>query len=328
MQKVVLIWTHSQDTSIATRLATLSELRPVVVTDFDSWLQQLPQAQILIANTATWTQQMSAALVLAPALRWIQLINAGYDNIEANGLAAHIALTTRGGIGKEVISEHVFALLLGLARQFPACMNAKTERKWGLGTAASAVTSVCNMHVALVGYGPIGQTIRQRLALSGAQVSVIARRARVETDGTVVAAYASLPQILPLTDAAILACPLTPQTHGLFDAKLLGCMRQGAILVNIARGQIVDTGAMVAALRTGRLGGAGLDVTDPEPLPPDHELWSIPNVIITPHMAFAGGGAKIQNEIEMMIVDNMQRYLQGAALQNLATLDPARARRA
>jgi phosphoglycerate dehydrogenase-like enzyme len=324
-QKTVLIWTGSNDSSIAQRLQHLSQLRPTVATDFASWQQQLAHAEILIANTASWTTAMSAAVDQTTALRWIQLINAGYDNIEAYGLAPHIALTTRGGIGKDVISEHVLTLLLGLARQIPACMSAKTEGRWGLGTAAAKVSSISNMHIALVGYGPIGQLLKQRLEMFGARVSVVAMRRRVEPDGTAIAPLADLPQLLPQTDAVILACPLTPETLRLFDAKLLSRMKPGGLLVNIARGQVVDTEAMMAALESGQLGGAGLDVTDPEPLPKGHALWRFPNVIVTPHMAFSGGGARIQNEIELLILDNMQRYLRGDALLHRATPDPRRA---
>jgi phosphoglycerate dehydrogenase-like enzyme len=323
--KKVLIWTGANDPSIAQRLQQLPQLRANVATDFASWQQQLGQAEILIANTAIWTTAMSAAVEQAPALRWIQLINAGYDNIEAYGLASHIALTTRGGIGKDVISEHVLTLLLGLARQIPACLTAKSDGTWGLGAAAANVTSISNMHIALVGYGPIGQLLKQRLEMFGARVSVVAMRRRVEPDGTSIAPLADLPQLLPQADAVVLACPLTPETLRLFDAQLLARMKPGALLVNIARGQIVDTDAMMAALTSGQLSGAGLDVTDPEPLPKDHALWCFPNVIITPHMAFSGGGARIQNEIELLILDNMQRYLCGDALINRAIPDPRRA---
>jgi phosphoglycerate dehydrogenase-like enzyme len=324
-QKHVLIWTGANDPSIAQRVSELPQLRAAVATDFASWQQQLGQAEILIANTATWTTTMSAALDQAPDLRWIQLINAGYDNIEAYGLASNIALTTRGGIGKDVISEHVLTLLLGLARQIPACMSAKTQGRWGLGSAAAKVSSISNMHVVVVGYGPIGQLLKQRLEMLGARVSVVAMRRRVEPDGTSIATLADLPQLLPQADAVVLACPLTPETLRLFDAKLLARMKPGALLVNIARGQVVDTDAMIAALESGQLGGAGLDVTDPEPLPKDHALWHLSNVIITPHMAFSGGGARIQNEIELLILDNIERYLRGDTLLHRATPDPRRA---
>jgi hypothetical protein len=171
--------------------------------------------------------------------------------------------------------------------------------------------SLADKTVLIVGYGSVGAAIEQRLA--GFEVEVL-RVARTAREG--VAGLEDLPKLLPLADVVMLVVPATAQTRGLVDAEFLGRMKDGALLVNVARGIVVDTGALLAETSSGRL-RAALDVTDPEPLPADHPLWKLPNVLITPHVG--GGSTAFLLRALKLIREQLRRYAAGEPLLNQIT---------
>ena len=176
-------------------------------------------------------------------------------------------------------------------------------------------------HVAILGFGPIGQAVRDRLVGFEARVTAIARSSRTDEKGTRIVPYDQLHAVLGQADALVVAVPSKPETRRMIDAAAFAAMRSGSFIVNVSRGAIVDTDALVAALESGRLGGAALDVTDPEPLPPEHPLWAFPNVLITPHTAWTGGGQAVREQVEALIVENTQRYLAGQRLLEVVSID-------
>lgn len=213
-------------------------------------------------------------LSIAPGVRVVQLMSAGVDpwpSMIPEGVALCSGKTIHGGS----TAEMAVTLTLALIRELPRCAALQADHEWD----RFQPNSLAGKRVLVLGTGDIGNRVIETLDTLDASVTGVSRTGAVTLDDA--------PALLPQTDVVIVALPLTDTTTGLLDAKWLGALPDGAIVVNVARGPIIDTDALVAELGAGRL-RAGLDVTDPEPLPADHPLWSQPGVIITPHV---GGGA-------------------------------------
>jgi len=190
-----------------------------------------------------------------------------------------IAVTiTPDGVTRPMASAAA-TLVLALAHRLPERDRALRRGDWGDGRFAPIGTALTDRTIGLVGYGRIGRELVRLLAPWRPRIAVTTRHA-LDEDGI---GWLPLDDLLAASDIVVVACPLTEETRGLIDARRLGLMRPGALFVNVARGGIVDQAALVAALREGHLAGAGVDVVDPEPLPPDDPLFSLPNVIGAPH---------------------------------------------
>lgn len=212
-----------------------------------------------------------------PGLRVIQLGSAGYEHAEPF-LPPGVALCNAQGVHDAGTAELALGLLISAQRGIDVAARAMTAAAWE----PAYRPSLTDRRVLVLGAGGIGTAIARRLAAFEVDVVRVATSAREDDVGPVHAA-ADLPDLLPGVDAVVLAVPATPATRSLVDAAFLAAMSDGALLVNVARGVVVDTEALVAEVRAGRL-RAALDVTDPEPLPPDHPLWHLPGVLITPHV--------------------------------------------
>jgi phosphoglycerate dehydrogenase-like enzyme len=219
-----------------------------------------------------------------PALRVVQLLSAGAD-AWADRVPASVALCDARGVHDASTSEWVLAAVLSALRRFPAFARAQAAHAW---TAAehTPTDELTGKRVLLVGAGSIGAAIAAKLAPFDVTLTRVARTAR-PAEG--VHGVDELPALLPDAEVVVLVVPLTAGTRGLVDAAFLAALPDGALLVNAARGPVVDTAALLAEVRRGRL-AAALDVTDPEPLPADHPLWDLPNVLITPHVGGAVRG--------------------------------------
>ncbi|PII85065.1 hydroxyacid dehydrogenase [Leucobacter sp. OLJS4] len=214
----------------------------------------------------------------------VQWQSIGFNGVDAH-LPAGIPLANAATVHEASTAELALALLLAAQRGIPEFVRDGDARRWDLRT----FPSVADRRVLIVGYGGVGKAIDARLAGFETHVTRLARTARQDRDlsgkPVEVRGFESLAESLAEAEIVILAVPLTPETTGLIDAAALATMPDGALLVNVARGRVVDTAALVRELESGRL-RAALDVTDPEPLPADHPLWSCANALITPH---AGG---------------------------------------
>ncbi|MEU8247600.1 NAD(P)-dependent oxidoreductase [Nonomuraea sp. NPDC048916] len=209
-----------------------------------------------------------------PALGLVQTLSAGTDQWTGR-LPDHVALSSARGAYGPPVAEWVAASLLAVYRDLPAFAADQAEARWR----ERSTETLDGKRVLILGAGDLGTNLRVRLEPFGAHVTMVARRARAG-----VRAVDDVPALLPGQDAVVLMLPLTDATHHLVDEVFLAAMKDGAILVNAARGPIVDTPALLAETRSGRL-RAILDVTDPEPLPAGHPLWHVPGVLITPHVA-------------------------------------------
>lgn len=211
-----------------------------------------------------------------PRLSFVQLPSAGYEHVLPH-LPVGIALANARGVHDDETAELAIALVLASLRGLDVCMRQQAEAVW----ASRVRPSLADRRVMVLGHGSVGSAITARLEPFRVDLVRVARTARDEPTGHV-HGVDELADLLPTVDVVIVIVPETPSTHGMVDAKFLALMPDGALLVNVARGTVVDTAALLAELESGRL-RAALDVTDPEPLPADHPLWRAPGVIITPH---------------------------------------------
>ncbi|WP_267424987.1 MULTISPECIES: 2-hydroxyacid dehydrogenase [unclassified Curtobacterium] len=243
-----------------------------------------------------------------PNLQLLQLPSAGYEHALPH-VPGHAALANGRGIHDDETAELAVGLTLTVLREIGAFQFDRAAGIWD----ARETRSLADRSVTVVGYGAIGGAIATRFEAFKTDVRVVARTAR-EQDGRHVHAFGELPELARTTDVLVLIAPLTDETEGLVDADLLSALPDGAVVVNVARGKVVDTDALVAELQSGRL-SAGLDVTDPEPLPEGHPLWTTPNTVLTPHV---GGNTdlSVPRSIELMR-RQVAALAEGQAFENL-----------
>jgi phosphoglycerate dehydrogenase-like enzyme len=238
-----------------------------------------------------------------PALRVVQTLSAGVDRL-LPFVPAGVTVCDAGGARDIAVAELVLAMILASTRTLPELRDRQREHVWDWRRSAELAGST----VMILGYGSIGAAVEARLAPFEVDVIRVARHARAG-----VHSVDELESLLPLAEIVVVLLPFTPATAGLLDARLLGCLRPGALLVNVARGPIVDTEALLELLEAERL-RAAFDVTDPEPLPPDHPLWDAPGALITPH--FGGDTNAAERRAFELAGEQVRRYLRGEQLAN------------
>ncbi len=236
-------------------------------------------------------------------LRVIQTLSAGVDWL-AGRVPEHMMVCNARGVYDAPLAEWVVGAILAMQRGLVQARDAQVRREW----ADMKPPELAGRHVVILGLGSIGSAIEDRLRPFGVEVTGVGRTAR---DG--VRGLADLDEVLRDAEILVDILPLTFQTEGLLDARRLGILPDGALVVNAGRGPTIKTDALVAELRAGRL-RAALDVTDPEPLPPDHVLWELPNVLVTPHMAGDSPGAAIR--AFQLAGDQIRRFAAGEPLVN------------
>ena len=260
------------------------------------------------------------SLSWAPRLKWVQAWSAGTDGIRPSGVfEAGIPVTNLSGVHAVPIAEHVLMMMLMLARDSKAFEEGARGRQW---LASDDVSELYEKTVGVVGLGNIGSRVAR--VCRGLDMSVIATRRTVPAQRSNVQGVdellstSELPFLLEQSDFVVLSCPLTPETRGLIGERELRAMKPTAYLINIARGEIVDEPALKRALKEGWIAGAGLDVFWNEPLEQDSELWEMPNVVMTPHMA--NTSPREEARAVTLFEDNLARFIAGEPLRN--TVDP------
>ncbi|SCL52286.1 Phosphoglycerate dehydrogenase [Micromonospora citrea] len=251
----------------------------------------------------------TALLRELPDLSVVQLLSAGAD-AWVGRVPEGVTLCDARGVHDPSTAEWVVTAILSQLRAFPALARAQARREWAYDEVAPT-DELTGKRVLIVGAGSIGTAVRDRLAPFDVSFTLVARTAR---PGQGVHGVDELPGLLPEADVVVLLVPLTEQTRGLVDERFLAAMRDGALLVNAARGPVARTEALVAELRTGRI-SAALDVTDPEPLPADHALWTMPNVLLTPHVA--GSVRGFLPRAYRLVGEQVRRFVAGEPLVNV-----------
>jgi phosphoglycerate dehydrogenase-like enzyme len=272
------------------------------------------------ADVAFMAELRSAHFAAARQLRWIHSSAAGVGNMLFPELVrSDVVLTNSSGVSADSIAEHVLGLTLALFRKLPDAFRSQSARHWAQNdlVAPPPLRHVQGARVLIVGLGSIGAACAWRLAALGATVTGIRRRLDQPTPPGVslVAPLDRLREFLPSADVVVISAAQTGATRGLIGESELSLMPADAILINVSRGKLVDERALIAALRQGRIGGAGLDVFEHEPLAPDSTLWGLPNAIITPHMA--GFRPDHWDAVTALFAENLRRFERGEPLQNV-----------
>jgi phosphoglycerate dehydrogenase-like enzyme len=247
-----------------------------------------------------------ALMAHMPSLAVVQLLTAGYENA-LRYLPAGVTLCNAGGVHDASTAELAVGLTIAALRGIDAFARAMPSGAWLYGRREA----LADKRVLVIGAGGVGQAIRRRLEPFEADIVMVGRSARpgVLTAGEV-------PALLPTVDVVILAVPHTEQTHRMVDTAFLARMRDGALLVNVARGPVVDTDALVEHVAAGRI-RAALDVTDPEPLPPDHPLWMLPGVLVSPHVG--GNTSAFLPRARRLVADQLRRFAAGEPLVSVVS---------
>ncbi|MDQ2927853.1 MAG: D-2-hydroxyacid dehydrogenase [Pseudomonadota bacterium] len=280
------------------------------------WPEGLERAE---AAAISWdSPPIDDVLAAAPALQWLHQRGAGIDRIvTARLVGGDVILTNGSGNHAPSIAEHVVGMMLAFARQLPALVRAQQERRWQPPD-TSTLFELSGQTLAVVGFGAIGSTLAERAAALGMKIFGVRRSTAEGSLPPGVAAMFTkdrLDDALHDADHVVVSLPLTSETHGLFSTARLAAMKRGAYLYNVGRGALVDPAALLTALRSGQLAGAGLDVTEPEPLPADSPLWAEPNVLITAHSS--GLTPRSYERYRALLLDNMQRFSRGETLVNI-----------
>ena len=240
-------------------------------------------------------------------LQVLQVPNAGYESAIPY-MREGIILCNARGVHNASTAELAIGLAIAMKRGFPDFIRAQDQSEWS----HERMGSLSDSRIGIIGAGSIGQTLVSYLAPFEVEITTFSRSGDNSS-----LTIDQLDSRLPDLDLIILILPLNEASQHLFDARRLALMKDGAILINVARGKIIDTDALVAELRTGRI-SAALDVTDPEPLPSDHPLWKLKNVMITPHVG--GDSAAFESRGRRFIEQQLQRIADGSKLVNVINL--------
>lgn len=286
------------------------------VTTADELSSHLSDAEILCSYfiPSDWRTQ-------APNLRWLQFPGAGVDSLVKTGLLnanSGVIVTTAAGIHAETISEYVFGSMLMFNWNWPQMVRLQDNHVWARSATWYHLggRELAGQTLGIIGLGHIGRRISQLAHAFGMRVLGMRRSLSGEQEPDVDQSFLpeQLHELLRLCDYVVISVPLTRETEKLIGEDELRAMRSNAYLVNIARGRVIDEQALIRALREGWIAGAGLDVTVEEPLPSESPLYSMPNVILTPHIS--GNSAHYDTRLAALFADNLKRYRSGQKLQN------------
>ena len=314
----MLVWCLD-DGSLLQALETL-EVGLIAAGTPEELLHHLPYADGVIMSAAQLTDALKGALrKSAPGLRWLHLLNAGFDTVKAGDFGREVKVTYSPGAGATTVAEHGLALMLALARGLPQALAEQRRGRWDYGL-GRGLTSLRGRTALIFGFGHVGTALAQLLSPFGMRVIAVSRHGGDKAGVEASCPMEDAERHLPECDHIVVAAPLTDETRGYFDAARLGRFKPGAFLTNLSRGAIVDLEALGSALEAGRLAGAALDVTDPEPLPQDHPIWSAPNLLVTPHIAAAGANRHDRAELIRIALENCRRFAEGEPLLHVVDL--------
>lgn len=295
------------------RLGRLGERARVLHTDASSLAHHLPQADVLLVWDFTSDAVRSAWPGPGQRPGWVHTASAGVDRLLFPELmSSDTVLTNARGVFDLPIAEYVAGLVLSMAKGFRQSWELQRQRSWR----HRETYKVHGSRAVIVGSGPIGRKIGTTLMTLGVTVELVGRRERGhDPEFGRVHGSESLPGLLPTADWVVCAAPLTPATHGLFDANLFGRMRPSTHFINVGRGQHVVEDDLAEALQRSQLAGAALDVFAHEPLPDSSRLWDVPGLIVSPHMS--GDTVGWRDDLSEQFLDNFDRWYQGEPLFNV-----------
>ena len=279
------------------------------VRSLDEFRARVPEAHVVVVSMM-WRNEFAR---IASNLQFIQSISAGLDQYDRDVLRQHnVRLASAAGVNAQAVAQHAMALILALKRQLHTGRDHQSAKLWRgmISDIAAREDQLNGKTLLIVGLGRIGSGLAQLAQAFEMRVIATRRDPSAGTQGAhTVYAHDRLAELLPQADVIALTCPLTAQTENLIDAKAISLMKPSATLINVARGRVVDEEALIKALQAGRLAAAGLDVTREEPLPAASPLWTMPNVLITPHTA--GETQRYEDAVIDILLENLERMWRG-----------------
>ncbi len=298
----------------AYRLAERFAVRHPDIAHFQTWTPDETRARIgegdVLVASGFWNNELLAS---AGALKFIQVCAVGHDQFDKPAIAERgIRLCNSAGVNANAVSDHAFALLLGLTRQIHTARSNQHRSHWRpmISDLTQREEELPGKTMVIYGVGQIGARIAKLAKAFGMTVLGVRRDlSKTLADVDELHAPEDFVSLLPRADVVVLSCPLTDETRGLMSATAFAAMRPSAYLINVARGGCADQDALIQALESGQIAGAGIDVTEPEPLPEASALWQFDNVILTPH---SGGETRAYEDNVMdVLVDNLERLWRG-----------------
>jgi phosphoglycerate dehydrogenase-like enzyme len=314
-----LLYATLAKAEIAAKLSAVLGPDLKIVDSPDELAAEIADADALFIGDMLYIGKTAEAVhAKAKKLKWLQTLTAGYDNAKQLGVPAGVQVTNVGDALAPAVGLHAVALLLAMQRQFPVFLKNQDKSAWER-SAVARMTIPQGTTVLVLGFGHIGREIGRIMRALGAHVIGVSRNPAPHEAANEVASIAQLDTLLPRADAIMIALPLDPATNKLINARTLALCKKTAFIVNIARGGIIDQVALREALVSGQIAGAGLDVTEPEPLPASDPLWSAPNLLLSPHCA-GGAGRVTTDRISSAAADNLVRFQKGEPLKNVVKL--------
>lgn len=275
----------------------------------DEVAAKLPTADILILNNRICTPELGAALRHAdkPKLAWIHFITAGVEMGLAMGLPANVTVSSAAGTNGPVLAEHAMTLLLATIRRFGDIYRGQAAHEWRRLAINQAMRSLEGARICIIGLGAVGRDVARKLRAFDADVIAVSRGG---SDPNVSRVYPreQITEALSQSDALVICTNSDASTFHLIGARELAAMKPGGFVVNMARGEIIDEAALIEALRSGHVAGAGLDVTENEPPSRDNPLWDLPTVTLSPHVSGGGSGEGAYRRQADLFAENLRRF--------------------
>lgn len=315
----VVLWPNLAKVELLEYFGRMAGVDLAVVEGLDSLIPAIAEAEVLVIGQNSYDGRVAAAIRdHGKRLHFVQLLTAGYDGPQVHGVPPGVVVSNAGDSWSPALAEHALTLMLALIKCVPQIMVNHAKHGWDRKFTAR-MDGIDGKTLAIIGYGSIGREVAMRAKPFGMHVIGVSRTAKSKPCADETQPVSALHAVLARADVIVLTAPLTPETQHLIDAKALAACKKSAVLVNVARGGLIDQAALGAALKNGTIAAAGLDVTDPEPLPPDHPLWTSPNLIISPHVAGVGGaGGRVR--LAAFIAANVGRFVAGHEVTHVVSV--------
>ena len=279
----------------------------------------LADAEVLVTGNRSYLAETAAVIrARGKVLRWIQFTTSGTDNAFKHGLPSGIVVTNMAGLRAFSVAEQAFALMLGLVRKLRATEAARRQEAWVRDDLIPVLDNLAGKHLLIIGLGAIGQDIARKAKAFDMQVTAVTRSVKPLPHVDRIRPREELVEACAEADIVLMAALYEEGADKLLSRAAIAAMKPGAYVVNIARGALIDEDALVEALETSSIAGAGLDVSAVEPLPVEHRLWSMANVLLTPHIGGAGSDGTGES-IASVVTGNLRRWIAGEKLVKIVT---------
>jgi len=319
----IVMFPFRKDDAIIKLAEDFPELKWVIVSSNEELAREVGDAEVIVTSNRICTAGYGEVLRRhAHKLRWMFFSSSGIERGVAMGIPEGVIVTNSTGVKATMVSEHAVTLLLALLRQLPECQAHQRQHLYTREETNAKMRTLEDATVCVIGRGAIGREIVRKVKAFDAHPIAVSRTTADAGDVEAVYSRARIREALARADAVVIATAGDESSLHLIGATELAAMKPSAFIINVARGEIIDEPALIAALKDKRIAGAGLDVNEVEPLPPDSPLWDMPNVILSPHIA--GGGSTGYFMHKKLFVENLDRLRSGKPLINECKI-PARA---